>query len=139
MNPKHWRQINGFSNEYFGWGGEDDELFHRLRLNQLLFGDCHPFCTEHDAQIGKTGLSIKRPGKGKGRFSGKFMHSMNHTKRITDNSAYDHNLALLKEISLGSGRWKTDGLKNMQFRIISLDVDNTDRGNFSIVYYHVRV
>lgn len=26
-----FRQINGMSNIFFGWGGEDDELFHRLR------------------------------------------------------------------------------------------------------------
>ena len=64
---KHWRKINGFGNNYFGWGGEerdaaiavnlenlaasrqhlhelvvwqDDELHHRLRLGGLLYGDC---------------------------------------------------------------------------------------------------
>lgn len=26
MSLQHWQQINGFSNDYFGWGGEDDEL-----------------------------------------------------------------------------------------------------------------
>ncbi|CAE7235823.1 bre-4, partial [Symbiodinium necroappetens] len=39
MSLKHWRKINGFGNNYFGWGGEDDELHHRLRLGGLLYGD----------------------------------------------------------------------------------------------------
>lgn len=39
MSLKHWRAINGFGNNYFGWGGEDDELHHRLRLNGLLYGE----------------------------------------------------------------------------------------------------
>ena len=45
MSLKHWRAINGFGNNYFGWGGEDDELHHRLRLNGLLYGEtwCHIF------------------------------------------------------------------------------------------------
>ena len=36
MKLKHWRKINGFSNNFRGWGGEDDELFHRIRLSELL-------------------------------------------------------------------------------------------------------
>ncbi|CAE7291606.1 bre-4 [Symbiodinium natans] len=125
MSLKHWRKINGFGNNYFGWGGEerdaaiavnlenlaasrqhlhelvvwqDDELHHRLRLGGLLYGDCafgrtlvslgvtlcYPYCKKNDPNVGKPGQSIHRPKKGFGRFSGKFMHSANHTKRITD-------------------------------------------------------
>ena len=29
FKPSEWRKINGFSNRYFGWGGEDDDLFNR--------------------------------------------------------------------------------------------------------------
>jgi len=138
MNFEHWRKINGFSNEYFGWGGEDDELHHRLRLNHLLGGDCYPFCSIHDPRIGRTGLSIKRPPKGHGRFSGEYMHSANHTKRITDKAAYDKNLALLKEISHNSDRWRRDGLSNLAFRIIDYSVDSSDTAEFGITYHHVK-
>eukprot|EP00746_Dinoflagellata_sp_MGD_P001146 gnl/MRDRNA2_/MRDRNA2_102124_c0_seq1.p1 gnl/MRDRNA2_/MRDRNA2_102124_c0~~gnl/MRDRNA2_/MRDRNA2_102124_c0_seq1.p1 ORF type:complete len:941 (+),score=141.41 gnl/MRDRNA2_/MRDRNA2_102124_c0_seq1:231-3053(+) len=139
-NPKHWKEFNGFSNEYFGWGGEDDELYHRLRLAHLLYGDCHPFCKgDNDPQKGKIGLSIKRPAKGHGRFSGKFMHSMNHTKRITDNAAYQKNLVLLREIGSGSDRWRRDGLNNLKFRLLAHDVDKADFEEYGITYHHVKI
>ncbi|GMH74833.1 hypothetical protein TrRE_jg9405 [Triparma retinervis] len=53
LSPKHWKLINGMSNEYHGWGGEDDDLHYRLRENGLL------------APSG----SIRRPKKGMGQFN----------------------------------------------------------------------
>ncbi|CAK0825452.1 unnamed protein product [Prorocentrum cordatum] len=126
MSPEHWRKINGFGNNYFGWGGEDDELFHRLRINSLLRGDCYPFCTAGDKRQGKPGYSIKRPSKGHGVFSGKYMHSANHTKRITDSKAYERNLKQLEEIRRDHPRWRADGLQDLAFRILSTSVDTTD-------------
>lgn len=32
---RQYKAINGMSNEYFGWGGEDDDLFARLEANYL--------------------------------------------------------------------------------------------------------
>jgi predicted glycosyltransferase involved in capsule biosynthesis len=26
---EHFEKVNGFSNKYWGWGGEDDDLYHR--------------------------------------------------------------------------------------------------------------
>ena len=35
LSSKHFQQINGFSNLFYGWGGEDDNLFERLKKNKL--------------------------------------------------------------------------------------------------------
>ncbi len=28
--PQEFMVVNGFSNEFYGWGGEDDDMFNRL-------------------------------------------------------------------------------------------------------------
>merc|ERR1711879_949537 len=33
MPPELYEQANGYSNEYWGWGGEDDDFNYRLRSN----------------------------------------------------------------------------------------------------------
>ncbi|CAE7615614.1 B4GALT6 [Symbiodinium sp. KB8] len=138
MSLKHWRKINGFGNNYFGWGGEDDELHHRLRLGGLLYGDCYPYCKKNDPNVGKPGQSIHRPKKGFGRFSGKFMHSANHTKRITDHRAYARNIEQLKEIMAGGDRWKTDGLNSLSFSIVDYQEDTADAESYGISYRHIK-
>ena len=37
FSTQHFRLINGFSNQFFGWGGEDDNLYDRL-LDYVLSG-----------------------------------------------------------------------------------------------------
>ena len=29
FTPDEFKKVNGFSNEYYGWGGEDDDMFNR--------------------------------------------------------------------------------------------------------------
>ena len=40
MKPEHWLEANGFSNDYLGWGGEDDELFHRFLRDYWMCWIC---------------------------------------------------------------------------------------------------
>lgn len=35
-SAEHWKRINGFSNEYNHWGGEDDDLYWRFKHEGLL-------------------------------------------------------------------------------------------------------
>lgn len=35
MTPEAWRLTNGYPNDYFGWGGEDDEFLRRVKNNDM--------------------------------------------------------------------------------------------------------
>lgn len=35
INPEHYRKVNGYSNLYWGWGGEDDDLGYRMVVNNI--------------------------------------------------------------------------------------------------------
>ena len=35
MSVKHFKLVNGFSNQFWGWGGEDDDMAKRVRMNNL--------------------------------------------------------------------------------------------------------
>jgi len=36
FRPDHFELINGFSNKFYGWGGEDNDLFHRWMIEHTL-------------------------------------------------------------------------------------------------------
>ena len=29
ISPEHFARVNGFSNHFYGWGGEDDDFYQR--------------------------------------------------------------------------------------------------------------
>lgn len=35
MRREHFEQLNGYPNDYWGWGGEDDELFRRMQHSRI--------------------------------------------------------------------------------------------------------
>ncbi|XP_046551401.1 beta-1,4-N-acetylgalactosaminyltransferase bre-4-like [Haliotis rubra] len=37
LTKEHMNQVNGFSNRYFGWGKEDDDMLRRVKLNGLTY------------------------------------------------------------------------------------------------------
>jgi len=42
MSPTHWIQVNGFSNGYWGWGREDDDLWRRVIREKIWHGESPP-------------------------------------------------------------------------------------------------
>ncbi|XP_071749428.1 beta-1,4-N-acetylgalactosaminyltransferase bre-4 [Lepeophtheirus salmonis] len=36
MSVRHFKEVNGFSNSYWGWGAEDDDMFNRIRHKKLF-------------------------------------------------------------------------------------------------------
>lgn len=40
IRPAHYRLVNGFSNRFVGWGGEDDNLFERFQAKGLSVMRC---------------------------------------------------------------------------------------------------
>ena len=35
MTTTHYKFVNGFSNQFWGWGGEDDDMYNRIVINNL--------------------------------------------------------------------------------------------------------
>lgn len=42
ISTKHFRMINGFSNSFWGWGGEDDDMSNRIRHHKLFISRYPP-------------------------------------------------------------------------------------------------
>lgn len=99
MTPKHWQLVNGMSNLYEGWGGEDDDLYHRLRASGLLSG----------GEIG----AIRRPREGFGKFDE--WHDSYHTKR--DNRKQHQTMKRLERMKRGQALWKSDGLNTLKYDV----------------------
>ena len=100
LSKKHWTTINGMSNEFVGWGGEDDEFYDRLLLNKLLGPNKQMF----------------KPPKGHGRFGE--WHDTFHTKRVK--GTYNKSLTILGEVRKGHDRWKRDGLNSVKYSVDSV-------------------
>lgn len=119
MHMKHWRQVNGFSNDYVGWGGEDDDLYERIRINGLL---------------DKRTETVHRPPEGKGRFRTISQSSDHHPAGVKGEKEYAHSGEILGLMRNNSDRWRTDGLSNVKYRVVGRSIDKSLQGLAAVVH-----
>lgn len=93
INKEDYYKFNGFSNEYWGWGAEDDDLYQR---------------------IVKSGLSPDRR-------CGKFL-SLKHAKiGRYGNPNYNNNLKRLNDVKSGLIDFNLDGIKQTTYNLIKTE------------------
>ena len=93
FTEKAFRQANGYSNEYWGWGGEDDDLYRRAAVGSHL--------------------NITRPNKKLYRYK-----MIKHGREIA-NKPNPIRGKLLKNWNF---RWKLDGLNNLKYKVIEENI-----------------
>jgi len=94
MSSEHYERMNGFSNDYWGWGGEDDDVSTRVSL---------------------AGLSISRYPTEIARYK-----MIKHTH----DSSNPVNKCRFKLLKLTKKRWQDDGLSNLNYRVVDVQFNH---------------
>ncbi|XP_009874341.1 PREDICTED: beta-1,4-galactosyltransferase 4 [Apaloderma vittatum] len=84
-------KVNGFSNNYWGWGGEDDDLRIRVEMQKMR---------------------VVRPSADVARYT------MIFHKRDHGNEENGERMKLLRQVSR---TWKTDGLNSCSYKLLSVE------------------
>lgn len=91
LSREQFFKVNGFSNNYWGWGGEDDDLRLRVELHKM---------------------KISRPDPNVGKYTMIF-----HTR----DKGNEVNVDRMKLLNQMSRVWKTDGLSSCSYRLLSVE------------------
>jgi len=92
MKRKHYEKVNGYSNEFWGWGGEDDDIGFRILANNL---------------------TITRPSRMLGRY-----RMIKHAKRLAKEASPSRFNILRSSMQ----RWRVEGLRSNTARIVKVSV-----------------
>ena len=96
LSNSDFKKINGFSNVFWGWGGEDDDLYHRLLFHNL---------------------TLTRPFDGQPSF----IISQARYSMLDHNEAKP-NPERMELISQGKQRLQFDGLNNVRYKVLNLEM-----------------
>ncbi|KAK3098343.1 hypothetical protein FSP39_018629, partial [Pinctada imbricata] len=91
ISRKEFEKVNGFSNVFFGWGGEDDDMWNRLG--------------HHGYKVVRYPMKIAR-------------YRMITHGRDKANEPNGQRMKLLRE---GKRRFKTDGLNSLKYKVLKLE------------------
>ncbi|CAN9502941.1 unnamed protein product [Ophioblennius macclurei] len=90
LSKKQFLKINGFPNEYWGWGGEDDDIYNRITLN---------------------GMKVSRPDNHIGRY-----RMIKHTR----DKHNEPNPQRFHKIRNTKNTMKTDGINSLTYRLVQV-------------------
>ncbi|XP_016320607.1 beta-1,4-galactosyltransferase 3-like isoform X1 [Sinocyclocheilus anshuiensis] len=93
VTPEQYLKMNGFPNQYWGWGGEDDDIAARVRLS---------------------GMKIMRPHLAIGHYK------MIKHKGDQGNEQNPRRFDLLKRTRLN---WRSDGLNSLTYELLSKELE----------------
>ncbi|KFU97409.1 Beta-1,4-galactosyltransferase 4, partial [Pterocles gutturalis] len=91
LTRDQFSKVNGFSNNYWGWGGEDDDLRIRVEMQKMR---------------------VVRPSANVARYT------MIFHKRDHGNEENGERMKLLHQVSR---KWKTDGLNSCSYKLLSVE------------------
>ena len=93
LSKEHFLAINGFSNSYWGWGGEDDDIYQRIDIRSM---------------------TISRPDMATGRFK------MIKHERDAHNELNLHRVEILQRTS---STMAEDGINSLRYTINKIEKD----------------
>jgi hypothetical protein len=129
FSKKAFQQINGFPNNFYGWGGEDDALAFRIHINNIV--------------------PVHRPNKSEGT-PGYELETTNDVKKLKneeDKKLKEGKIELHKweNICVDRQIWKINGVNSLQFKtnhykevkpnVHHIIVDLTPRTNVNDLFY----
>lgn len=89
FSRESFRKINGYSNEYWGWGAEDDDVLYRCHL---------------------AGLKVQRQSPG-------ILKSLTHD-RVIDEQDYKRNIDRIREMWSKKLDWENEGVNSCKYSIV---------------------
>ncbi len=84
MTKEHFFLVNGFSNFFWGWGGEDDDMFERIQYHNLNISRYSPEIARYTML--SHGKALPNPERfevrrnGSDRYSTDGLNSLNYTR-----------------------------------------------------------